>query len=103
MSAPPYALVFTDEASAILDDLQSTKAHAVKCKKVRKALQQLRDAGPGYPALQSHKYSSLQGPHGEDVWESYVENHTAGAWRIWWYYGPEPDILTILTIGKHPD
>lgn len=103
MSAPPYTLLFTQEAEAVLDDLNSAPAYATKCKKVRKALQKLRDAGPGYPALQSHKYVSLHGPHGEDVWESYVENRTPGAWRIWWYFGPEQDTITIYTIGKHPD
>ena len=75
MTAPPYSLVFTDEASGIAEDLHRGKSSAVKCKKVRKALNQLRDAGPGYPALHLHKYSSLHGPDGEDVWESYVENH----------------------------
>jgi len=52
--------------------------------------------------LNSHKYQSLTGPNGEDVWESYIENRTPGAWRIWWLYGPTPDTLTILTLGPHP-
>ncbi len=81
MSTPPFVLAFSDEASSILDDLQSRKGNATQYKTVRKALRQLRDAGSGYPALHSHNYESLNGPNGEDVWESYVENRTPGAWR----------------------
>jgi hypothetical protein len=53
--------------------------------------------------VKSHKYASIWGPDGEEVWESYVENRTPGAWRIWWIYGPAADTLTIVTIGPHPD
>lgn len=62
----------------------------------------LRDIGPGHPGLNSHKYHSLTGPRGEEVWESYVENNTPGAWRLWWVYGPGADTLTIVTVGPHP-
>jgi hypothetical protein len=70
---------------------------------VQKALRQLRDAGPSYPGLHSHKYESLTGPGGEDVWESYIENKTPGAWRLFWVYGPDGDELTVVTLGPHPD
>lgn len=69
---------------------------------MKKALRLLRDVGPSHPGLESHKYHSLRGPNGEDVWESYVENHTPSAWRIWWVYGPDADTLTITTVGPHP-
>ncbi|MHA6801426.1 hypothetical protein [Bounagaea algeriensis] len=95
--------MFTREAEKVLEDLESSNSCRAKRKKVAKALQKLRDAGPGYPALQSHEYESMQGLEGEDVWESYVENRTPGAWRIWWYYGPRVDAITVLTIGPHPD
>jgi hypothetical protein len=103
VSAPPYTLLFSDEASKVLDDLLRSSHYATKCKKIRKALQLLRDEGPMYPGLQSHKYKTMRGPNGEDVWESYVENKTPGAWRIWWCYGPETETITVYTIGKHPD
>jgi hypothetical protein len=101
MSAPPFILLYTDEARTIMDDLL-TRPRDVKTKKVNKALRQLRDAGPSYPGLESHKYQSLTGPNGEDVWESYVENRTPSAWRIWWVYGGGADSITIVTIGPHP-
>lgn len=101
MTAPPFALFYTDEALRILDDL-TAPAHTAKLKKIKKTLRLLRDQGPGYPGLNSHQYSSLTGPNGEVVWESYVENRTPGAWRLWWIYGPEADSITIVTIGPHP-
>ena len=58
MSAPPFILLYTDEAQAIMDDLIS-RPRDEKTKKVRKALRFLRDVGPSYPALESHKYLSL--------------------------------------------
>lgn len=96
-----YRLRFTKEAANILGDLESRKQYAKKLRKVRKALGQLQN-NPRHPGLNSHKYSSLQGPGGEDVWDSYVENNTPSAWRIYWCYGPGPDQITIITIGPHP-
>jgi len=39
------------------------------------------------------------------VWDSYVENKTPGAWRIFWHYGPDEadqKVITILAITPHP-
>lgn len=101
MSAPPFTLLYTDEALSVLHDL-GKPAYAAKLKKTKKALRLLRDVGHSHPGLNSHKYHSLTGPNGEEVWESYVENKTPGAWRVWWVYGQEPDTLIIVTLGPHP-
>lgn len=100
MSAP-FELLFTREAQIVLEALDKP-SYRTKNAKVRKALRLLRDVGPSHPGLNSHKYHSLTGPNGEDVWESSVENRTPGAWRIWWVYGPGPDTITIVTVGPHP-
>ena len=101
MSAPPFTLFYTDEALSVIKDLEGP-AYIGKMKKVKKTLRMLCDVGPSHPALNSHKYQSISGPNGEDVWESYVENQTPGAWRLWWVYGPNSDAITIITIGPHP-
>ncbi|POH59153.1 hypothetical protein C3B59_18235 [Cryobacterium zongtaii] len=95
-----FKLRFTPEAKSILVGLK-TPSGAAKLKKVNKALGFLQ-TDPFYPSLQSHKYSSLKGTKGEEVFDSYVENHTPAAWRIFWHYGPQADELTILTITPHP-
>lgn len=94
-------LLITPEAKATLTDLKAPQ-YAGKYKKVRKALGQL-EQNPRHPGLHSHKYQSIKGADGSDVWESYVENRTPGAWRIFWQYGAEPDTIVILTVGPHPD
>lgn len=94
---PRYRLRFTPEGAAVIADLESKAQYATKLKRVRKALGQLQ-RDPRYPSLNSHKYTSLHGVSGEDVWDSYVENNTPSAWRILWHYGPDDDALTILTI-----
>jgi hypothetical protein len=94
-------LRFTSEALRVLKDLESPN-FATKLKKVRKALG-LLEQNPRHPGLNSHKYQSVKAQDGSDLWESYVENHTPGAWRIFWLYGPGQDVITIVTIGPHPD
>ncbi|CBT75317.1 MULTISPECIES: hypothetical protein [Glutamicibacter] len=98
---PSFELLFTEEASSQLDELESRADMAVKLKKVYKALGFLEN-DPKYPGLNSHKYSSLSGISGEDVWDSYVENRTPAAWRIFWHYGPKSGEITVLMITPHP-
>lgn len=86
----------------MITDLENDASYARKLKKVRKTLGQL-ETNPRHPGLSTHPYSSLVGPNGEKVFEAYVENRTPSAWRIWFYWGPGADTMTILTIGPHPD
>lgn len=83
------------------------QAAAVKLKKVRKALGLLQ-TDPTYPSLHSHLYQHFPGMEKGKVWDSYVENRTPGAWRIYWMYGPnetrddvEFAVITVLVIGPH--
>lgn len=55
-----------------------------------------------YPSLNTHEFSSLKGHEGEKVFESYVQNKTPGAYRIFWYYGPKKNEITIAAIIPHP-
>lgn len=97
-----FKLHFTSEASQVLELLADDAGAAVKLRKVNKALGLLQ-RNPRHPGLQSHEYVSITGPTGGKLWESYVENRTPRAWRIWWSYGPERDYITIDSIGPHPD
>lgn len=98
----PFKLRFTTEASTVLEELAASPQHARKLQKVRKALGLLQQ-NPRHPGLNSHKYTSLHGSNGEDVWDSYVENKTPSAWRIFWHHGPEEGVITVVTISPHPD
>jgi hypothetical protein len=70
-------------------------------KAVRKCLG-LMQTNLRHHSLQTHKYSSLSGPNGETVFESYAQQRTPAAYRVFWYYGSQPGQLTIVTIVRHP-
>jgi len=70
-------------------------------KAVRKALG-LMENNLKHKSLCTHKYDSLTGPNGEDVFEAYAENNTPWAYRIFWYYGPSRGMITVLSIIPHP-
>lgn len=69
-------------------------------KKARKAIQLMREIGPTHPGFHTHKMVHLQGPGGRDIWNSYVENRTPGAWRMYWIYRDNGDVY-ILSMGPH--
>lgn len=71
-----------------------------RLKSVRKALG-LLETNPGHPSLQTHKFQSLQGPNGAPVFEAYAENKTPAAYRIFFYYGPDGEIV-IIAVTPHP-
>lgn len=96
-------LLFTPESERVLHELARSPQHKAKLKKVRKALGHL-EADPRHPGLKSHKMHSVKGSDpSKPVWDSYVENNTPAAWRIYWQYGPDDHEITVLTIGPHPD
>ncbi len=66
-----------------------------------KALNLLSE-NPRHPGLNSHPFDSLDAVFGERIWESYVENNTPSAWRIWWYYGPEDGQIMVVHLAQHP-
>ena len=94
-----FKLKFTSEARKSLDSLEKTDPK--KHKKVLKTLG-LMEINLRHPSLNTHKYDSILGLNGEEVFEAYVENKTPGAFRVFWYYGFNRDELTILAITPHP-
>lgn len=96
--ARAFKLIISNEAQKQLKALESDQR---KLKKVRKCLAWI-ETNPKHPSLNSHKYSARKSAHGADLIESYVENKTPAAWRVFWSYGPEPGQITIITITEHP-
>ncbi len=99
----PFRLEFSIRASQELSDLEfdEDKKDLKKLKKVRKCLGYI-ESNPQHPGLLSHDFESLKGQNGEKVWESYAENNTPAAWRVFWHYGPEQGMITIVAITQHP-
>ena len=96
-----FRLQYTAEANNQLDALEKNKGLAKRWKAVRKALGYL-ETDPRHQALNTHKFSSLIGPNGEEVFEAYAENKTPAAYRIFWYYGPGRNVIAILAVTPHP-
>lgn len=104
------------EMRAEIDRLQSgftaqtlEKTEQRFAKKLFKAIANLsRD--PRYPGLQSHEISPLteRYPSGGQikVFESYLENNTPSAGRLFWVYGPESKdskLITLIGVEPHPE
>ncbi|NJR52682.1 MAG: hypothetical protein HC780_27035 [Leptolyngbyaceae cyanobacterium CSU_1_3] len=87
-----FRLVLTSEAQAAL--IQLADSDPKKHKKVLKTLG-LMETNLRHPGLMTHKYDSLRGPRAEEVFEAYAENRTPGAYRVFWFYGPESAQITI--------
>jgi hypothetical protein len=94
-----FQIKLTSEAKEVLARLANVDPK--KYKKVLKTLG-LMQVNLRHPGLKTHKFDSLTGPKGEDVFEAYVENRTPGACRVFWCYGPEQEEITILAITQHP-
>jgi len=71
-------------------------------KKIGKAMVLLAN-DPRHPGLKSHEIEALSRRYGMKVWQSYLENKTSGAGRIYWVYGPESGEITVIGIEPHPE
>ncbi len=71
-------------------------------KKLVKALAFLSQ-NPRHPGLASHEIDDLTRRHGIKIFQSYLENNTPSAGRLFWAYGPDAGDITILAIEPHPE
>ena len=101
MTPVRFSLLFTTEAKRQLANLERNPSQEKRLRIVRKTLG-LMERDLHHPSLKTHKYRSLQGPNGEDVFEAYVQQKTPGAYRVFWCYGPKRQQLTIIAITPHP-
>lgn len=70
--------------------------------KLGKAMKLLSE-DPRHPGLNSHEISTLSKRYGRKVWESYLENKTPAAGRLFWVYGPSQKDITIIGMEPHPN
>ncbi len=96
-----YELLFTPQADSNLKELESNPSKKGILKSVRKTLG-LMETNLRHPSLQTHIFQSLKGPNGEKIFEAYAQQNTPGAYRVFWYYGPDKKEITIVAITPHP-
>ena len=95
-----FEIHWTDEAKAVYSSLKSTPSEKARYTAVKKTIMLLA-GNPRHPSLRNHQFYSLEGPKGEKVFEAYAQQRTPAAYRIIWYYGPEKNTITVLTITSH--
>lgn len=92
---------WTAQARQQLELWRETRGQQRRYQAAVKAIRLLA-AASGHPSLQTHEFTSLKGPGGEKVFATYAEQATPAAYRIFWYYGPKKDQLTLIAITPHP-
>jgi len=71
-------------------------------KKWVKALGYLSE-NPRHNSLASHEIEELTRRYGINIFQSYLENKTPSAGRMFWAYGPDKGDITILAVEPHPE
>lgn len=79
-----------------------SKSEVALYKKWGKALKFLAQT-PRHPGLASHEIDALSRRYWEKVWQSYLENNTPGAGRMFWVYGPGKAEITVIGLEPHPE
>jgi hypothetical protein len=92
-----WAIMIQKEADGTLSDKESELL-----KKVKKAIKHLK-TDPFYPGLGSHEIDELSMSYKEKIFQSYLENATPAAGRLYWAYGPDRGDITILGLAPHPE
>jgi hypothetical protein len=95
-----FKLRFSEEATLKINELERYKSKKGLLKQVRKVLG-FMETNLKHPSLNTHKFSSMSCSLGE-VFETYAQNKTPGAYRIFWAYGPGKKEIFILAILPHP-
>jgi hypothetical protein len=97
------------EMEALWNDLSTRKqtgdldkAEEKFFKKWVKALGYL-SADPRHNSLASHEIDDLTRKYGFKIFQSYLENQTPAAGRMFWGYGPDRGDITILAVEPHPE
>ena len=96
-----FEIFLTDEAKIQLERLKEDKGLEKRYNAVKKAIRFLSE-NPRHKSLNTHEFTSLSGPKGEKIFEAYAEQSTPAAYRIFWYYGPDRNQITIVAITPHP-
>ena len=95
-----FKLIFSEEAKLNLREIESEKSKKALLKQIRKVLG-LMETNLRHPSLNTHKFDGISCKIGE-VFETYAQNKTPGAYRIFWAYGPSKSVIIILAITPHP-
>src|SRR5437899_12954420 len=95
------------EMEALWKDLSTRKMQSALDKNEEKFFKKLVKAlgyleqNPRHNSLASHEINDLTRQYGFKIFQSYLENATPAAGRLFWAYGPEKGDITVLAIEPH--
>ena len=103
-------ILFSPFAAAQLAALEKKPALSGVLRQVRKTLG-LLETNLRTPSLHTHEFTSLTRRYGVKVFEAYAQQHTPGAYRVFWCFGDEfldangkrNPTITVLAITPHPE
>jgi hypothetical protein len=103
-----HKLRFTPSADAELRRITADSSAKATLKQINKTLGYL-ETNLKSASLQTHEFKSLKKRYGQKVFEAYAQNDTPGAYRVFWFYGPDEmdskgkrvPIITIVAITPH--
>jgi len=103
-------LRFKPTADGQLAEIENTPALKGVLKRVRKILGYL-ETNLQAKSLQTHPHHLLTRRYNRKIFESYIQQNTPGAYRVFWHYGPDEidkngeriAIITIVAIIPHPE
>jgi hypothetical protein len=101
MGVPEMEVVWNDLSTRKLNG-KLGKDEGKFFKKLVKALGYLQE-NPRHNSLASHEIDDLTRKYGLKVFQSYLENNTPAAGRLFWVYGPDHGEITVLAIEPHPE
>lgn len=114
-----FNIVFVEPADSTYSELEEAAKKAFENRQKNKVKKSSKQEGlfkqvhktivylaenPRHPSLNTHEYDSIPNPYHKDqkVFEAYAQNKTAGAYRVFWCYGPDKTDITIIAITPHP-
>jgi len=95
-----FEILFTDDAEQQLYELENDTSKKNIYRAVAKTLG-LMQVDLRHLSLHSHVYSRLSKERGYKIFESYAQNNTSGAYRVFWFYGPKKNEITVVAIIPH--
>lgn len=101
MGLPEMEALWKDLAQRHLEQ-KLTRDEEKSFKKLVKVLSYL-EQNPRHNSLASHEITDLSRKYGFKVFQSYLENNTPSAGRIFWAYGPDKGDITVLAVEPHPE
>ena len=98
----PEMEVFWANLKAKHNDGTSSKNEEKLYKQIGKAMYLIAN-NPRHTGLHTHEIDALTSRYGMKVWQSYLENNTPNAGRIFLVYGPNHGDITIIGVEPHPE